>query len=50
MGDLLSCLQDVLDVEDGKPNRSKINIGELIGLILEDMSSVLREWGGKIES
>ncbi len=49
MSDLLSCLQDVLDVADSKPNRSKVDIGAMIGLVLEDMSSVLQEWGGTIE-
>lgn len=49
MGDLLSCLQDVLDVADSEPIRLKVDVGELIGLVLEDMNSVLGEWGGTIE-
>jgi hypothetical protein len=47
--DLLSSLGDVLDAADGEPSRVKIEIGELIGLVLAGMSSVLREWGGAVD-
>ena len=49
MGDLLSSLRDLLDTADGERKRAKINIGELISLVLEEMSSVFREWGGTID-
>jgi hypothetical protein len=48
MGDLLSCMQDVLDTADGDPQYAAVDVGELTGLVLEGMSSVLREWGGAV--
>lgn len=47
---LLSCLQDVLDPADGEPKRVKIDIGELTGHVIEDMTSDLRGWGIGIEA
>jgi hypothetical protein len=47
--DLLSSLGDVLDVADGEPARAEIEMEELIGLVLDGMSSVLREWGGDVD-
>ena len=48
MGDLLSCMQDVLDAPDGEPKRARMDIGELMGHVLEGMCSELREWGGTV--
>jgi hypothetical protein len=49
MSNLLSCLQDVLDTAENDSNWVNVDIGELIGLVLEDMSSVLREEGVGID-
>ncbi len=48
MGELLSCMRDVLDTTEGEPKRTRIEIGELMGLVLEGMCSDLREWKGTI--
>ena len=48
MGELLSCMQDVLDTAAGDPKRARLDIGELMGLVLEGMRSDLREWKGTI--
>jgi len=48
MGELLSCMQDVLDTAEGEPKRARMDIGELMGLVLEGMGSDLREWKGTI--
>ncbi len=50
MSDLLLCLQEVLDTAESKPGRRKIDVGELVGLVMEDMTSVLQAWGGRIEA
>jgi signal transduction histidine kinase len=50
MSSLLSSLQDVLDVSDGEPDCVKIDIGELAGLVLEEMASDVRERGGSIDA
>jgi hypothetical protein len=49
LGDLLLCMQEVLDTADGETKHAKVDLGELIGIVLEDMNSVHREWGGAID-
>lgn len=48
IGELLSCMQDVLDAAEGEPKRARMDIDELIGLVLEGMDSDPREWKGSI--
>jgi hypothetical protein len=49
IGDLLSCLQDVLDTAEGDPSQVKLDAGALVGFVLYDMNSIVREWGGTIK-
>lgn len=49
MSDLLGCMQDILDTANGEPKREAVDPGELLDLVLEGLSSTVREWGGKIE-
>jgi hypothetical protein len=49
LSNLLSCLQDVLDTAENDANWVKLDIGELIGLVLEDMAPFLREQGAGID-
>jgi hypothetical protein len=49
IGDLLSSLQDVLDTADGDPSPVKLDLGALVGFVVYDMNSLVREWGGTIK-
>jgi hypothetical protein len=48
LGDLLRCMQDVLDTAESKPKCTRVDFGELIDTVLESMCSELREWKGSI--
>lgn len=48
MGDLLLCMQEVLNTADGEPKRARMNISELMGLVLDGMCSELWEWKGTL--
>lgn len=48
MGDLLCCMQDVLDTADCEPRCTRVDFCDLIGLVLKGMSSELREWKGTV--
>ena len=48
MSELLTCMRDVLEMTGGELKLSRIDIGELMGRVLEGMCSELREWKGAI--
>jgi hypothetical protein len=49
MSDLLGCMQDILETATGEPECGAVDPAELLELVLEGLSSTVREWGGKIE-
>jgi light-regulated signal transduction histidine kinase (bacteriophytochrome) len=48
MNDLFAGLRAVLDSADGKANLEKVEIGELIRFVVQDLDSDLRECGAKV--